>query len=209
MNKALVISSSPRRDGNSSLLAQSAFDGLKDAGIDAEFVYLADYLSHFLQDQKTLKKQNGEYLYDDNYKELFVEKFLQSEGVIFATPLYWYSMSAQLKAFFDRSFTFLSGSHPQSDTYVEQCCGKKLGLLISSEETYPMSALGIIQPIQEFSRYTRSTFVGCVQGVGNSRGDVTKDPLDPIAQAYQLGKTLFTRKSSDYQIDTPRNNSVW
>ncbi|MDB9741376.1 flavodoxin family protein [Akkermansiaceae bacterium] len=207
--KALVISSSPRKDGNSYLLAQSAHKGLKDAGIDSEIVYLSDYITDFLHDCKAHEKVNGECVFEDNYKELFVEKFLPADGVIFATPLYWYSMSAQLKAFFDRTFCYFSGTHPQLESYIKQCCGKQLGLIISSEETYPMSGVGIIQPIQEFSRYTHSNFVGYVQGIGNSRGDVNKDPLDPISKAYQLGLTLFNRKSSDYKIDTPRDNSVW
>jgi len=37
----------------------------------------------------------------------------------------------------------------------------------------------VICQIQEFSRYTRSTFVGIVHGYGNARGDVHRDPNDP------------------------------
>jgi len=207
--KALVISSSPRRDGNSYLLAEAAQKGLVEAGAQSELIYLGDYLKHFLADEKEADKVNGLAVYDDRYGELFLDKFLPADGIIFATPLYWYSMSAQLKAFFDRTFSYISGSHPDSDEHIARMTGKKHGLLISSEETYPMAAMGITHAVQEYSRYTRSQFVGCVQGIGNSRGDVHDDPTSPIARAYQLGKSLLNGHYSDYQIDTPRDNSVW
>ena len=47
--------------------------------------------------------------------------------------------------------------------------GKRLGLAVASEETYPGAALGIVHQIQEFARYTHSDFVGFVHGAGNSR----------------------------------------
>lgn len=209
MKKALVISSSPRRNGNSFLLAESALTGLKDANIDAELVVVEDYISHFLKDCRTCRKENGECALEDNYRKLFLDKFLPADGAIFATPLYWYGMSAQLKAFFDRSFCYYAASYPKSEEVVPQYMSKRYGLVVASEETYPSAPMGIIHSIQEFSRYTRSEFVGYVQGTGNKRGDVTSDPTQPLARAKELGANLFTRAFSDYHLDTPRAGSVW
>ena len=58
--------------------------------------------------------------------------------------------------------------------------GKRIGLVLSSEETFPMVSGAVICQIQEFVRYTRSTFVGVVHGYGNARGDVLRDPGEPI-----------------------------
>ena len=207
--KALVISSSPRRNGNSFLMAESALKGLQDAGHDAELVVLEDYLKHFLKDCRVCRKSDGECGLEDDYRSLFLEKFLPADGVIFSTPLYWYGMSAQLKAFFDRSFCYYAASYPNSDKVVEQYMGKRYGLLVASEETFPSAPAGIIHGIQEFSRYSRSEFVGHVHGIGNKRGDVTSDSTDSIKQSYDLGKTLFTRHFSDYHLDTDRAGSVW
>ena len=86
---------------------------------------------------------------------------------------------------------------------------KQIGLLISSEETYPTAPMGILHPVQEFSRYTRSQFVGYVQGIGNKRGDINSDPSSPLIKAQELGKNLFLRHFSDYHLDTERAGSVW
>lgn len=209
MMKALVISSSPRRNGNSFLMAESALDGLEHAGHDAELVILDDYLKHFLRDCRQCRKPDGECALEDDYRSLFFDKFLPADGVIFATPLYWYGMSAQLKAFFDRSFCYYAASYPGSDKVVEHYMGKRYGLLIASEETFPSAPAGVIHSIQEFSRYSRSAFVGTVQGIGNRRGDVKADPTTPLRQSHDLGNTLFTRHFSDYHLDTERAGSVW
>jgi len=87
--------------------------------------------------------------------------------------------------------------------------GKRVGLALSSEETYPGASLGIVHQIQEYCRYTHSAFVGHVRGVGNRRNEVTQDPNDPLAAAEALGRSLLTAKHSDYRIDTERPGGVW
>ena len=78
-------------------------------------------------------------------------------------------MSAQTKAFFDRSFSHYAGSGDGPEDVKTRMQGKRLGLAVASEETYPGAALGIVHQIQEFARYTHSDFVGFVHGAGNSR----------------------------------------
>tara|TARA_R110002096_G_scaffold159011_3_gene324588 strand:+ start:13759 stop:14400 length:642 start_codon:yes stop_codon:yes gene_type:complete len=207
--KVLILSSSPRRDGNSFRLAHAALEGAQSSGHDAELIYIDDYLRHFLKDCRQCRNENGECSIDDDYRELFLTKYLPADGIIFATPLYWYGMSGQLKTFFDRSFCYYAASHPKSDEYAKAMCGKKLGLVISSEESYPAATMGIVHSIQEFSRYTYSEFVGVVQGIGNKRGDVDADPSGAIEEARTLGATMFERFYTDYRIDTPRAGSVW
>jgi hypothetical protein len=48
-----------------------------------------------------------------------------------------------------------------------------------------------------------------VCGIGNKRGDVLRDPSDPIGRARDLGRTLFERVATDYRIDTERPGSTW
>ncbi|GGD55608.1 hypothetical protein GCM10010911_11650 [Paenibacillus nasutitermitis] len=86
---------------------------------------------------------------------------------------------------------------------------KRIGLVLSSEETYPGAALGITHQIQEFSRYTRSEFIGVVRGVGNSRGEVESDPSLPVAAAVRLGQQFFELNYTDYNMNTVRSSRVW
>lgn len=80
---------------------------------------------------------------------------------------------------------------------------------MASEETYPGAALGIVHQLQEFSRYTHSAFVGVVHGAGNQRGEIARDPRNPLQAARALGREFFTRPYSDYQMDSPRSTQVW
>lgn len=209
MKRLLVLCASPRRDGNSSLLAEVAVEGAQEAGHSAELFHLDDHIHSFLRDCRKCRNEDGDCTIDDGFRSLFIDHYLSADGVLFATPLYWYGMSGQLKTFFDRTFCYYAASCPDSSSNLASMSNKRIGLLISSEETYPGAILGLTHSLQEFSRYTHSEFVGVVQGIGNRRGDVEKDPSAPFDRARNLGATLFDRHYSDYRIDTPRPSSVW
>jgi len=207
--KALVLSSSPRRNGNSALLAEAVVSGLVEAGHEADFIFADDFLGGFLRDCRQCRKPNGECAIEDGYRSVFLDRYLPADGFIAATPIYWYGTSAQLKAFFDRTFCYYAASNPQSKDVIRGMSGKRIGLVLSSEETFPMVSGAVLCQIQEFSRYTRSTFVGVVHGYGNARGEVQHDPNQPLKAARRFGKEFFTKHASDYQIDTVRSGRVW
>jgi multimeric flavodoxin WrbA len=204
-----VLSSSPRRNGNSALLAEAVREGLAEAGHETEFVFADDILGGFLRDCRKCRKPDGECSIEDGFRSVFLDLYLPADGFIAATPIYWYGTSAQLKAFLDRTFCYYAASYPQSEQVISLMQGKRIGLVLSSEETFPMVSGAVICQIQEFSRYTRSTFVGIVHGYGNARGDVLRDPSDPIKAARRFGNEFFTRHATDYQIDTVRSGRMW
>lgn len=190
-------------------LAEAADHGASEAGHAVEIFQVDDHVTSFLRDCRQCRNDQGQCRIEDGFRELFLEHYLPADGILFATPLYWYGMSGQLKTFFDRTFCYYAASCPDSTTNVAGMSRKRIGLLLSSEETYPGATLGVIHSIQEFSRYTHSEFVGVVQGIGNRRGDVDSDPEDPITRAVRLGATIFDRHFSDYRIDTERTGIVW
>lgn len=201
--KLLILVGSPRRDGNSMALGLAAQRGAQMAGTAATLLVLDDYIQHFLPDLRNAAAPA------DRYAELFLDHFLPAEGVLFCTPLYWYGMSAQTKAFFDRSFSHYAGSGPEPERVKAAMAGKRLGLTVASEETYPGAALGVVHQMQEFARYTHADFVGYVHGAGNRRGEIAADPRNPLLAAERLGAEFFTRKYSDYRLETPRSHNVW
>jgi multimeric flavodoxin WrbA len=207
--RVLVVSSSPRRDGNSRLLAEAALDGVREAGHAAELVHLDDHLEGFLRDCRRCRSPEGRCTIEDGFEELFLGKYLPADGIVFATPLYWYGVSGQLKVFFDRIFCYIAASYPESERVVSALTGKQIALVISSEESYTGASLGVLHELQEYARYTHSPLAGVVQGFGNRRGDVKRDPGDPLGRARGLGRRLFEIKPTDYRIDTPRAGSVW
>jgi multimeric flavodoxin WrbA len=207
--RVLVVSSSPRRDGNSFRLAEAALAGAREGGHEAELVHLDDHMRHFLRDCRRCRDEHGRCTIDDGYEELLREHVLPADGIVLATPVYWYGVSGQLKTFFDRLFCFIAASEPDSERFVDGLVGKRLALAVSSEETYPGAILALVHEVQEYARYTHCDFVGVVRGIGNKRGDVLLDPSDPIEAARELGRTLFDRMSTDYRLDTVRPGSTW
>lgn len=207
--QVLLLSSSPRRDGNSAMLAQAAAEGLEAAGHTSKLFYADDFLRAFLRDCRSCRTPQGDCSIDDGFREVFFEHYLPADGFIAASPVYWYGVSAQLKAFFDRMFCYIAASYSGAKRVVKGMQAKRIGLLLSSEETFPTVSAAILQQIQEYSRYTHSTFVGVVHGYGNTRGDVMQDPLHPVDQARRFGKAFFQSHAADYKIDTPRPARVW
>jgi multimeric flavodoxin WrbA len=205
----LILVGSPRRAGNSAFLAAAVQRGAEAAGYTAALLFIDDYVTSFLRDCRACRQPNGECAIQDRFRELFFESFLPADGIVFCSPVYWYGLSAQTKAFFDRTFCYYAASYPRSAEVIERMSRKRLGLVLSSEETYPGASLGIVHQIQEFARYTHSEFVGVVRGIGNSRSEVSRDPAEPSAAAERLGRELFDLKYSDYRLDTVRSGRVW
>jgi multimeric flavodoxin WrbA len=205
----LALSSSPRRDGNSFLLAEAAVAGAREASHRAELVHLDDHIRHFLRDCRRCRDASGRCTIDDGFEALLRERVLPADALIFATPLYWYGVAGQLKTFFDRLFCFIAASEPDADAFVRGLIGKRLALVVASEESYPGASLGVIHEIQEYARYTHSAFVGVVQGIGNKRRDVVLDPGRPLDRARELGRRLSDLRSTDYRLDVDRPASTW
>jgi multimeric flavodoxin WrbA len=205
----LVLVGSPRRAGNSATLAAAVQRGAEQVGTQVALRFIDDSISSFLRDCRTCRLPDGECAIADRFRTLFFDDFLPADGVVFCSPVYWYGLSAQTKAFFDRTFCYYAASHPDSARVIEWMSHKRIGLVLASEETYPGASLGIVHQIQEYSRYTHSQFVGVVRGVGNSRSEVTHDPGEPIVAAEQLGREIFDRKYSDFRLDTQRSGRVW
>lgn len=209
LKKLLILVGSPRKTGNSATLANAVQQGAEVAGSQVTIRHIDDYIANFLRDCRTCRLSNGECAIEDNFKTLFFDDFLSADGVVFCSPIYWYGLSAQTKAFFDRTFCYYAASYPKSAEVISQMMHKRIGLVLASEETYPGASLGIVHQIQEYARYTKSEFVGVVRGVGNSRSEVVRDPSAPLLAAEELGREIFARKFSDFSVDTLRNAKVW
>ena len=206
--KALVLSSSPRRNGNSALLAEAVGQGLAEAGHETQFVFADDFLTGFLRDCRKCRKPNGECSIEDGFRSVFLDHYLPADGFIAATPIYWYGISAQLKAFLTERFATTPRPirNPKGDRRDEgqahRARAELRGDISDGLGCGHLSDPGIL-PVHTL------TFVGIVHGYGNARGDVRRDPNDPIGTARRFGKEFFTRHVSDYQIDTVRSGRVW
>lgn len=100
MKNVLILSSSPRKNGNSDLLCQEFYKGAIDAGNNAEIVRLSEKKINYCMGCYACQSA-GKCFQKDDMVELS-EKMLKADVIVFATPVYFYTMSGQLKVFIDR-----------------------------------------------------------------------------------------------------------
>jgi len=208
--RVLVVSSSPRPDGNSRALGEALLEGAQEAGHEGDLADLNDVMrGGFLRDCRRCRRADGSCSIEDDFEAFLRDRVAPADAIVYATPLYWYGTAAVLKNYFDRMVCFISGSYPHHEAMTAGLTGKRSALLLSSEERFPGAALGVIAQLQEVSRYLHHEFVGVVNGIGNKRGEVALDPLDPLAAARDLGRRMFDLYYSDFDIASVRPNAVW
>jgi multimeric flavodoxin WrbA len=208
--KTLVVSASPRQDGNSHVLAMAAIDGAVAAGHDVEHAFLSDYVERMLGNCRQCRRVTDRSCsLDDRYETLLMEMMLPADGIIFAMPLYFYGMPGRLKTVFDRLFCYTANNSPLRGQVVDGITHKRIGILISCEETYLGATVGVIAQFQELARYLHQDLVGVVVGNANTRGEIVLDPNDPVSGAFKLAERLYDVRVTDYRLQTVRSNKVW
>lgn len=102
MKKVLVLSSSPRKGGNSELLCDQFINGSQETGHQVEKVFLKDKKINYCTGCGTCINGSKSCPQKDDMAEV-LEKMVSSEVIVMATPVYFYTMSAQMKTLIDRT----------------------------------------------------------------------------------------------------------
>lgn len=207
--KVLVLGCSPRLNGNSDLLAQSLAEGAIAQGSDAVVLNITTHVTAMMGYCKDCRRADGSCSLTDGFVEIFNNLYLPAEAVVFATPIWWYGMSAHMKNFIDRMACEISAGTEQGAGAKAAVMARPMALLLAAEESNFSSRMAIVSQFAEFCRHLRSPFVGLVNGLGNRRGEIRYDPLDPLTEAYQLGERLFDLVQTDYELDSVRSLDVW
>lgn len=99
--KVFIVSASPRKNGNSELLCEQFAKGATEAGHEIETIRLHDKSIHFCI-ACDVCKQSGVCFQQDDMKDI-IQKLIQADVIVLSTPVYFYSMAAQLKTMIDRT----------------------------------------------------------------------------------------------------------
>ncbi len=99
--KVLILAGSPRKGGNSDLLCDAFAKGAKEAGHKVTKIRVADKKIGYCTGCYACQKTGKCAIKDDAAGIL--KKMLETDVIVFASPVYFYSISAQLKTLFDRS----------------------------------------------------------------------------------------------------------
>ncbi|MBN2690190.1 MAG: flavodoxin family protein [Gammaproteobacteria bacterium] len=107
--KVTCLLGSPRKNGNSTLLARKLCDTLEHAGAEIHYYELNKMNYRGCQACDVCQKQKRNCILRDDLAEVF-ETVQDSDVVIFASPVYFGDVSAQLKGYIDRSRCFIDRS---------------------------------------------------------------------------------------------------
>ena len=118
-------------------------------------------------------------------------QLLEADAIVMASPIYWFTISAQLKLCIDRCDGLQSAGW-------KKMAGKQVGIVLTYGDTDLISSGGInaIKTFESMFRFLRMEIVGKVYGTANDVGDIQKHP-DLMQQAYQLGKRLGAYKETE------------
>lgn len=99
--KVLILSASPRKGGNSDLLCDQLTLGAQDAGHDAEKIFLREKTIHYCTGCGACYN-SAKCVQQDDMAEL-LDKMIHADVIVMATPVYFYTMDAQMKTLIDRT----------------------------------------------------------------------------------------------------------
>ncbi|OUQ82338.1 flavodoxin family protein [Flavonifractor sp. An100] len=174
--KVLVISTSPRKGGNSDALADQFIRGAQEAGNQVEKVSLYEKTIGFCRGCLTCQSTQHCVIQDD--ANTIVQTMLSADVIVWATPIYYYGMCGQMKTMLDRSNPLFSADYQFRDIY----------LLAAAAENEKHTVQGAVTGLQgwidcfERARLAGTVFAGGVTSVGEIQGH------SALTQAYQMGK---------------------
>lgn len=172
----LVISTSPRKGGNSDRLADSFVRGAQEAGNQVEKITLYDKTIGFCRGCLACQSTQRCVIRDD--ADAIAQKMLTADVIAFATPIYYYGMCGQMKTMLDRANPLFSADYQFRDIY----------LLASAAEEDGHTVDGAVTGLQgwidcfEKARLAGTVFAGGVTSVG----DIEQHPA--LEKAWELGK---------------------
>lgn len=116
MKNILIISTSLREGGNSETLAKSFADGAKAKGNNVEILLLRNKTINFCRG--CLICQNTQKCVINDDANEILNKMLNADIIVFATPIYYYEMSGQMKTLLDRSNPLYTTDYKFRDIYL-------------------------------------------------------------------------------------------
>jgi multimeric flavodoxin WrbA len=178
MNKeVLVLSSSPRKGGNSDLLCDQFIKGAQEAGSHTEKILITNKKINYCTGCATCFKKKKCFQQDDMREIL--EKMVRANVIVMATPVYFYAMNGQMKTLIDRT-----------GPRITEINKKDFYFILTAADTDNQK---LDRTLEEFRGFTSCLDApnekGVIYGTGaTDMGDVKGSQA--MNQAYEMGKNV-------------------
>jgi multimeric flavodoxin WrbA len=189
--RILILSGSPKKNGNTAALIEWFCEGASPSGADIEIIRTAllKYKSNGCTSCRRCQK-NKEYecTVNDDAKPVLV-KIAKADVIVIATPLYFFSASAQIKIIFDRMFSLYKWDN-DAGTMETPLVGKTMILIASAFEDVGLDALE--KPFAITAKYTGMDFKSFLVPNAGISGEI-KNIKGIKQKAIKLGKEVAAR----------------
>ena len=179
MKKVLIISTSLRMNSNSDILAKECERGARDAGLDVEYVSLKGKEIKYCIGCLSCQKTNRCVLKDDVVD--IMTKVKEAEVIVYATPIYYYEMSGQMKTLLDRLNPLYTSDYNFRDIYMIATAAD------DSDATFDKAYSGLSGWVDCFEK---ARLKGIVTGGGIDEAGSVNNFVDIKNKAYELGRGL-------------------
>jgi multimeric flavodoxin WrbA len=189
MTKLCAVYGSPRRKGNTALLLKRAIEGAREEGAEVTEIVLRDKkISPCLEIYGC--KESGKCVIKDDFHEI-IDLLLKSKGLILASPIFFYSLSAQSKLLIDRCQSLWMKKYYIEKADRKNWIPKRKGLFISLGATKgkklfdgPLLTVRYFFDVLDMELHKSLLY----RGIDNE-GEINDHP-EYLEEAYQAGKEL-------------------
>lgn len=173
----LILSTSLRKNSNSDALAESFAKGAREAGNQVEQISLRDKTIGFCKGCLACQKTGRCVIHDD--ADVIAQKMLHADVLVFATPIYYYEMSGQMKTLLDRANPLFIADYAFRDIY----------LLTSAAENEDYVDERAVSGLEGWiACFEKARLAGKVfAGGATEPGEIDGHPA--LQKAYQMGKS--------------------
>jgi len=182
----VVLLGSPRRKGNSAILAARIAAGARAAGADVESFYLHGMNIRPCTACDACKADIAKDCVIRDDMQILYPKLRAADAVVIASPVYWFTVSAQTKLFIDRCYAL-------GDMRDYALKGKRIGVALTYADPDPFvsGAVNALRMFEDACHYVGAELVGMVYGTASKAGEI-KANRALLRQAHELGKALVT-----------------
>ncbi|MFX1258624.1 MAG: flavodoxin family protein [Promethearchaeota archaeon] len=182
MKKILGVVGSPRKNGNTHILISKILECAEGKGAITNIIFLRDLTINECDGCHSCWKGN-QCSKNDDMNDIY-PKIIESDVIIFGTPVYWYGPTALIKAFIDR---FVYFNCPENRKKIRK---KTAVLVIPFEEKNLETAKPLVEMFEKSFQYLEMELIEkiIVPGVGE-KGEILKKE-ESLEKAYALGKSL-------------------
>ena len=182
--KIVILLGSPRKKGNSAALAERVAAGAAAAGATVETVFLHGMKIMPCTACEACHQPQGEgCIIEDDMRGLY-PKLKEADAIVWTSPIYWFTLSAQLKLALDRCYALLG---PEGHAFK----GKRMALAFSygGDDPFDSGCINAIRTFQDAFSFIGAEILGMVYGSAAGAGDIRSN-TKVMAEAMELGRKL-------------------